>query len=243
VSLRNTFAHLTAIRVPPRARVPLAHSIHYFPWMAAALGSLNILFFLAASRFLPAFAACLLAVIFPQVMAGFTPWRGVIESVQGVRTLPGYGFLPGFRADLRGVGVVAALLLAKWGALLMLPPDWRVRAVFVFPILGMCARTVAFLLERPSGRDGGAFAARRRVRAGFLTGVLLFLVFLFPARVAFAILVLGAAAVWWTLRTRNRDRKGGPRGLTLQTAGLVSEVAETAVLCGLVLAGLVLFRF
>jgi cobalamin synthase len=242
VSLRNAFAYLTAIGVPPRTRVPLSHSVHYFPWLGAAMGSLNILLFLAASRILPAPAACLLAVVFPQALAGFSPWRGVIEATQGIRTVPGHGFVPGFRPGMRGLGVVAALLLAKWATLAMLPFDWQVRAAFIFPILGLCARTWAFLRESPDTPARGALLPRRRVRAGFLSGVLVFLIFLFPLRAAFAILFLGAGAVWLTLQVRQPRRGGRARGLTLQTAAVVSEVAEIAVLGGLVFAGVVLFR-
>lgn len=238
MSLRNALAHLTAVRIPPRTRIPLPHSVHYFPWMAAGLGSLNILCFLAVSQFLPAPAACLVAVVFPQILAGFSPWRGVMEAAQGIRTLPGHGFLPGFRPDTRGIGAVAVILLAKWTPLTMLPPDGQVRAVFIFPILGLCARTFAHLLDQSSRNAQAPHAARRRVRAGFLSGVLLFLAFLFPLRTAVALLLAGGltgAATLWL-----RGRRG--RALTLQTAVLVSELVEVAVLAGLALSGLFLFR-
>lgn len=242
MSLRNAFAHLTAIRVPPRTRIPLAHSVHYFPWLGAAAGSLNILFFLAVSGFLPAAAACLLAVLFPQALAGFAPWRGIIEATQGVRTRAGHGFPPGFRPDVRGAGTVFVLVLIKWTALVMLPPDWQVRAVFVFPILGTCARTWAFLREPPPPHTGLALR-RRRIRAGFLVGLLAFLVFLFPLRAAAGALAAGALSTWLLLRLRHPRR--GRRGvrLTLQSAALVPEVAETAVLLGIVAGGLIPLRF
>jgi cobalamin synthase len=247
VSLRNAFAHLTAIRVPPRTRVPLSHSVHYFPWLGAAIGSLNILAFIAVSGVLPAPAACLFAVLFPQALAGFLPSRGIIEATQGIRTAPGHGFLPGFHPDIRGLGVVFVLLLAKWTALVMLPPDWQVRAVFVFPILGTCARTWAFVREPLTARAGGHLIRRRRIRAGFLVALMLFLVFLFPLRAALSVLVATTVTAALTLRlrhparhpTRSPTRKGG---LTLQSAAVVSEATETAVLAGLVFAGLVLFR-
>ena len=45
-----------------RARVPLVHSLHYFPWVGAAHGSLNVMGFIAASQILPMPLACLVAV-------------------------------------------------------------------------------------------------------------------------------------------------------------------------------------
>jgi cobalamin synthase len=243
VSLRTALAYLTALRVPPRARTPLAHSLHYFPWVGAALGSLNILVFLAVSRILPAPIACLIAVLLPQALAGFSPWRGAIESSRGVRTVPGHGFPPGFRLDVRGGALAATLFFTKWAALMLLTTDWRVRAVFVFPIFGMCARTAVFLSEAPGHRPGGPFAARRRLRAAYLSGLELFLAFLFPVRAALLILAAGAGAVWWAWRSGQGRGPGRPGGLTLQTAETASEFAEVAVLLGLVFAGLLLFRW
>lgn len=243
MSLRNALAYLTALRIPPRTRVPLPHSLHYFPWVGAAIGSLNILAFLAVSKILPAPLACGVAVLLPQALTGFSSWRGAIEALRGVRTLPGHGFAPGFRLDARGAGLAAALFLVKWAALLTLSADWRVRAVFLFPILGMCARTAIFLSEAPSHRPRGPFAARRRVRAGFLSGLLSFLVFLFPVRAALFILFAGAGAVWSAWRAGQRGNEGRAGGLTLQTPAVASEAAEIAVLAGLVVSGLLLFRF
>jgi cobalamin synthase len=246
VSLRNALAYLTALRIPPRARTPLAHSLHYFPWVGAALGSLNILVFLAVSRILPAPIACLVAVLLPQALAGFSPWRGAIESSRGVRTVPGHGFPPGFRLDVRGATLAATLFFMKWAALMLLTTDWRVRAVFVFPIFGMCARTAIFLSEAPGHRPGGPsgpFAARRRIRAAYLSGLELFLAFQFPVRAALFILAAGSAAVWWTWRAGKKHGTSGSSDLTLQTAETASEFAEVAVLAGLVFAGLILFRW
>jgi cobalamin synthase len=246
VSLRNAFAHLTALRVPPRGRIPLLHSIHYFPLFGAALGSLNILCFLAVSRALPNPVACLFAVLLPQALAGFAPWRGVAEATQGAKTRPGYGFAPGFRPDLRG-GLVASLFpLGKWIALLLLPGDWQVRAVFVFPILGMCARTWAFLREPPGRGGGGLVIMRRRIRAGFLSLSSAFLVFLFSPATALASITLAAATAGLLLALRHpraARRRGEERkreGLTLQSAALVSEATEAALLVGVVLGGLFL---
>ncbi len=243
MSLRNALAYLTTLRIPPRARTPLAHSVHYFPWVGAAIGSLNILAFLALTRIVPAPVACFVAVLLPQALTGFSPLRGVIEAERGTHTLPGHGFPPGFRLDVRGAGIAAAFFCVKWASLLMLSADWRVRAVFLFPIFGMCARTTAFLMEPPARRPRGPFAARRRLRAAYLSGLQLFLAFLFPVRAALFILVAGAGATWWALRMGQRRSHGRVAGLTLQTAAVLSETAEAVVLAGLVIARLVLFRW
>lgn len=240
MSLRNAFAYLTALRVPPRARAPLTRSLHYFPWFGAAFGSLNILCFLAVSRAVPWPLACLVAVLLPQALAGFAPARGAAEAAQGLRTFPGHGFPPGFRGEARGYALAAGLLAVKWGALLLLPQDWRVRAVFVFPILGMCARSFAFLADARRHRAGGRTRAGRRVRTGFLSAALLFLAFLFPPFVAFAMLAVAGAASWLALRLRRGNGGHHPGRLTLQAAALASEAAETAALA--VVAGAAFLR-
>jgi cobalamin synthase len=243
VSLRNALAHLTALRVPPRTRTPLVHSLHYFPWVGAAHGSLNVLFFLAASRFVPTALATLFAVLVPALLAGFGPWRGVMEATRGLNTHPGHTFVPGFRPDLRGLSLIAGLIIIKWFSLMIMSPDWRVRAILIFPILGMCAHTGAFLHSARMFPARGPFLARRRVRASFLSIVLLFLAFLFPLRAALFMLALGAFSTWLILRVRHPRSAPAPgRYLTLQTAGLVTEVAETVVLVSLVVAGLLFFR-
>jgi cobalamin synthase len=225
MSLRNAFAYLSALRVPPRARTPLSRSLHYFPWFGAAFGSVNVLAFLAVSQVLPSPLACLFAVLVPQVLTGFSTARGVVESFRGVHTFPGHGFAPGFRLDLRGFVLAAVAPAVQWAALLAMHPDWRVRAAFVFPILGMSARAFAFLHDarraRGHARAGGRAFAGRRVRAGFLSAALLFLAFLFPPRAAVALLAASGR-------------------LSLQTAALVSGVVEVTVVA--VVAIFALFR-
>jgi cobalamin synthase len=238
MSLRNAFAYLTALRVPPRVRTPLTRSLHYFPWFAAAIGSFNVLGFLAASSVLPAPLACLAAVLLPQALAGFSPARGAMEAAQARRTFLGHGFTPEFRAETRGYALAVGLLAAKWGALLMLHQDWRVRAAFVFPILGLCARTFAFLMDARRHHAGSKALAGRRVRAGFLSGALLFLAFLFPPGVALALLACASVAAWLTLRLRRRNGGDHPGRLTLQTAALTSEITEVAALAVVAVASL-----
>jgi cobalamin synthase len=234
MSLRNAFAYLTFVRVPPRARAPLTRSLNYFPWFAAAFGSLNVLGFLAASAVTPFPVACLVAVLLPEALAGFALARGAVEAALGIRTIPGHGFAPGFRGEARGYATAAVLLAAKWVALMLMPQDWRVRAAFVFPILGLCARTFAFLLDarRPRGpaRAGKRAFLARRVRAGFLSASLLFLAFLFQPFVALALLAIAGAAAWFTLRPLRLGGSHAPGRLTLQAAALTSEVTEAAML-------------
>ncbi len=239
MSLRNAFAYLSALRIPPRARTPLNRSLHYFPWFGAAFGSLNVICFLLASRFFPAPVACLAAVLAPQAFAGFGPIRGAMEAAQGRRDFPGHGLAPGFRADARGLVVAALLLGAKYGALLLLAQDARVRAAFLFPILGMCARTFAFLVDARAHSAGGRAYAGRRVRAAFLSAALLFLAFLFPAPSAAALLAAGGAAMLLTLRLRRGNGGDHPGRLTLQTAALSSETAEAAALAAIVVMALI----
>ena len=238
MSLGNAIGYLTAVRVPARRQVPLVFSLHYFPWVGAAVGSLSILSFILASRFLPNALCCVIAVLFPQFLAGWDPWRGMAERLQGHRVFPGHGFRQGFRFDTRALGTFAFLFLLKWVALVSLPFDWQTRAVFIFPILGYCARTAAFLLDPVTEIPMTPLLARTRVRAGFLSGFLLFLVFLFPARVAIPMLIAAAAAVWALVRRENRIA----RRLTLQTASCASELAEGITLVSLAIAAPFLIR-
>lgn len=241
MSLRNALAYLTALRIPPRTRVPLVHSLHYFPWVGAAHGSINVLVFVAASRFLPAAIACAIAVLLPQVLAGFGPWRALIEAGQGLRTPPGHAYYRSVHVDMRGALIVAGLTAFKWLCLMLMSADWRVRSALVFPILGMTAHTWAFLRYTHFEPVRQPLLSRRRVRAGFLSTVTLFLTFLFPLRVAFVMLIALAFAFWLTLRLRHPRTSSAPeRDLTLQTAGVITEVAETVVLVAVVAAGLLL---
>ena len=237
MSLRNAFAHLTALRIPPRTRVPLHHSLHYFPWIGMAQGSVNILAYLAAERVLPTPLACLFAVLLPQLLGGFGNWRGAMEAVQGRSTAVTHAFTPGFRPDWRGTGAVALIVLAKWSALWMLPPDWRVRAVLAYPVLGMSARTFLHLRDPVARAAKGLLLEGRRVRAGFLSAALLFLIFLFPLRAALPALAAGALAVLAMQRVLRRE----DRRLSLQAVAASAEAAEVALLLTVVAAGLLLY--
>ncbi len=232
MSLGNAIGYLTAVKVPARRQVPLAFSLHYFPWIGAAVGSLSILVFLVTNRFLPGALSCAVAVLFPQLLAGWDPWRGLVERIQGHRTFPGHGFRPGFHFDVRALATMGIVFLVKWLALVSLSLDWQTRAVFIFPILGYCARTASFLIAPVKGAPASPMPSRTRVRAGFLSGFLLFLAFQFPMYVAIPILVIGASAVWALVRRENRLA----HGLTLQTASCASELAEVITLVSLAVA-------
>ena len=121
-------------------------TIPFAPGLGVADLNIGILFFLAANRVLPNVLSCLLVVPLAQFLAGWTPWRGVAEALQRQRTFPGYGFRPGFRLDRRGALALGGLFALKVVALAVMPVDWQARAVFVYPILGYCARTFAFLM-------------------------------------------------------------------------------------------------
>lgn len=237
MSLGNAIGYLTAARVPARRQVPLVFSLHYFPWIGAAVGSLSVLLFLLANRLLPNVLASALAVLIPQALMGWDPWRGVAESVQGHRNHPGHGFRSAFRLKAPGWTALGILFGVKWLALWSLPLDWQTRAVFVFPILGMCARTASFLLEPVRRIPYTPLLARSRVRGGFLSGFQLFLIFLFPVRVALVLLPVGALAVRWFVLRENRRT----HGLTLQTASCASELTEVWVLVALAVAAPFLF--
>lgn len=237
MSLRNAFAHLTALRIPPRTRIPLHQSLHYFPWFGAAIGSINILAYLALERAIPVPLACLVAVILPQLLGGFGTWRGVMETAQQRRTPVAHAYAPHFRPDWRGIGALLLLVLAKWGTLLMLPHDWRVRAVLAFPILGMSVRTFVHLRDPAARTTRSPLLQARRVRAGFLSAALLFLIFLFPLRAALPAFTAGGIMA---LAVRRLMRRPDGR-LTLQAAAMTSELAELALLATIVAAGLFLF--
>jgi cobalamin synthase len=237
MSLGNAIGYLTAARVPARRGTPLVYSLHYFPWIGAAVGSLSVLLFLLADHLLPNGLACLLAVLIPQALTGWDSWRGVAEAVQGHRNHPGHGFHRGFRLKAPGWTVVGILFALKWLMLWSLPLDWQTRAVFVFPILGMCARTASFLGEPMRRLPMTPALARSRVRGGFLSGFQLFLVFLFPVRLALPLVLIAVLAVRELLRRQNRRT----HGLTLQTASCASELTEGLVLASVALAAPFLF--
>jgi adenosylcobinamide-GDP ribazoletransferase len=227
MSLGNALGYLTILPVPHKKRVPLLRSIHYFPLVGAGLGGVAVLFFLAARHYVPDTLAGLLAVVGTEILCGGAPLRGTAEMAQGLRTFPGHGFEHGFKPDPRGLLAAAAPVFAKTAALAAMPAEWRPHAVFVLPVLGRSAQTLAFVLSpfcRPSPQDG--VTARRCVRAGFLSVTLLLLLFLFPWQAAVPALALFALIAVWGLRWLNARFDG----LTLQTVSLLSELSETAVM-------------
>jgi adenosylcobinamide-GDP ribazoletransferase len=239
MSLGNALGYLTLLPVPHKKHEPLLRSVHYFPLVGAGMGSLAVLFFLAIRHYVPNALACFLTVAGLEVLYGGTPLRGVAEMAQGRRTYPGHGFDPGFKLAARGLLSVAILLLVKVIALASLPRDWQTHAVFVLPIMGRCAQTLAFvlsprLLPHPVSRDPAI--PRRCVRAGLLSATLLLLLFLFPWEAALASMVLFALIAIQGLKRLNARFDG----LTLQTVSLLSELSETAVMALLAVSARIL---
>ena len=229
MSLGNALGYLTILPFPYKKRTPLLCSLHFFPLVGAGLGSLAVLFFLGVKHYVPDAVACFLTVVGLEILYGGAPLHGVAEMAQGRRTFPGHGFDPGFKLEASGFLAVLAMLVVKTASLAILPREWQPHAVFVFPILGRCAQTFAFVLSpyrlpSPLSRDHSI--ARRRVRAGLLSATLLLLLFLFPMRAAIPALLLFALIAVWGLQLCNKRFQG----LTLQTVSLLSELSETAVL-------------
>ena len=235
MSLGNALGHLTLLPLPYKKRVPLLRSIHYFPLVGAGMGSIGVLLFLGFKQIFPDALSCFLIIAVLEVLSGGAPLRGIVELTQGRRTYPGHGFDPGFKPDQRGLGIAGMLLFFKTMALIFIPGPWQIHAVFVLPILGHCAQTLAFVMgpsHVPSDFLNDKLIARRRVRAGFISVLLLSLLFLFPWRVAIPALALFAVIVLWghkRLCTRFD-------GLTLQAVSLLSELSETGVLILLAVA-------
>jgi cobalamin synthase len=233
MSLGNALSHLTMLPFPSKKGIPLLHSVHYFPLIGAAMGSLAVLFFLWMRHMFPEPVACLLTVAALELLSGGGPLRGVAEWAQGRRTIPGHGFDSGFTLNLRGFVFPVLLVGLKMASLVMMPPEWRTHAVFVLPVIGHSAQTLAFVLsafrfENPAARD--LVTSRRCVRAGFWSATLMLLLFLFPWRAAVPALLLFAAIAVWGLRLLNMRSNG----LTLQTVSFQSEFSEAAVMVLLV---------
>ena len=236
MSLGNALGHLTLLPFPYKKHVPLLRSIHYFPLVGAGMGSIAVLFFLGVRHIFPGALSCFLTVAVLEVLSGGAPLRGIVEMTQGRRTYPGHGFEPGFKPDQRGIGIAGMLLFFKTTALILLPTrEWQTHAVFVLPILGHCAQTLALVMgpcRIPRGFLNDKLIARRRVRAGFISVLLLALLFLFPWRAAIPALALFLVIVFWG----NRLLHAFFQGLTLQAVSLLAELSETAVLILLAVA-------
>ncbi len=232
MSLGNALGYLTILPFPYKKRIPLLRSVHYFPLVGAGLGSIAVLFFLAAKHFVPDVLACFLTVAGLEVLYGGIPLHGVAEMAQGRSTYPGHGFDPGFKLEMRGFAAVAAVLVVKTASLMVLPRELQTRAVFLLPILGRCAQTLALAISRhrlPKAVANDPKIARRRVRASLWSATLLLLLFLFPWRAAVPALIVFGAVVLWGLKFFNARFQG----LTLQTVSLLSELSETIVLASL----------
>lgn len=237
MSLGNALGYLTLLPVPPKKSIPLLRSVHYFPMVGAAMGSLAVLFFLLTTRYfnLPNTVGCLLTVAFLEFLYGGAPLRDLVGMARGHRTYAGHGFTPDFPLRASGFLMVTAMLALKILSLAALPSEWQTHAVFMLPMIGRCSQTLSFVLSpqeihKSFRRD--RLIAQRRVRAGLWSLILLLLFFLFPLRVAFPALGLFALIQFVGLRRCNSYFKG----LTLQTVSLLSETSEVALLVMLAIA-------
>lgn len=197
MSLGNALATFTFLPIPFRRKVPLAQSLHFFPLVGAAVGSLNVLIYLGTERFFPEFLSCFMAVIFPEALGGWKLLRGVSEFTAGRRSDFGVDLHSPLKPGLQGYAILSAVILLKSSMLFLLPAEWRIRAVFVIPILGRCAFTLAAILGRFSENTGRKVIDNRRsIRAGILCVLLLMLLFQFPWRMALVSLALFATVTY-----------------------------------------------
>ncbi len=231
MSLGNALGYLTLLPVPHKKSVPLLRSVHYFPLVGAAMGSVAVLFFLLVTQYfsLPNSFACFLTVVLLELLYGGAPLRDLAGMTQGHRTYAGHGLAPDFKLRATGLLIILCMLSLKTVSLIALPREWQTHAVFLLPILGRCSQTLSFVLSplhhsKSLRRDKQI--ARRRVRAGLWSATLLLLLFLFPLRAAIPALALFALITAWGLKRCNTYFQG----LTLQTVSLLSELSETAVL-------------
>ncbi len=239
MSLGNALGYLTILPIPYKKHIPLVHSIHYFPLVGGAMGGLGVIFFLSARWLFPAGISCVLTVVFLEFINGGLQLRGFGEMIQGRQTFPGHGFDSDFRWEKPSLTSVIFLLLIKAILLISLSDEWQIRSVFLLPILGRCAQTMAFVLSPQRLTDSSirnSTGGRRRIRAGFLSATSLFLMFLFPWRAGLPSLALFLMIVLGGLKHFNK-RHGG---LTLQTVSFLSEIAEMAILIALAISWQVL---
>jgi len=238
MSLGNALATLTFLPIPFRRQIPLAQSLHFFPLVGAALGSLTVLAYLGTLRYFPEALSCLVAVVLPEALGGWKFLRGVSEFKAGRRTDFGAEFDSPSKPGLQGFAIMAAVIFLKTSILFLLPLEWRIRAVFVIPILGRCAFTLAAILGRFSESKSGKFLDNRRsIRAGMLCILLLMLLFQFPWRISLASMALFSIVTFggtqWVI-------SGGRR--SFQALCVVAEAVELSLLACLAAAFWMLAR-
>src|SRR4051812_337623 len=94
MSLSNALSYLTVLPVPFKKHIPLNRSVHFFPLIGAAMGSILVLSLLTFKLFLPTILACMATVALWESMTGGIHLRAFAELVDGRRTVPGAGFGP-----------------------------------------------------------------------------------------------------------------------------------------------------
>lgn len=236
MSLGNAFSYLTILPIPYKRQVPLLRSVHYFPLVGAAMGSLLALLFVGTTRVIPNFLACILVIVLLEWMTGGRHLRAVGEMAMGRRTFPGHGLGPAQGYDKQGRLAMGLTLFLKIGGLILMPVAWQPYAVLLLPICGRCAQTLGIVFSRYRAfmeKQIDHTTVRRRIRAIFISVLLGFMLFLFPLRIG-AILALeytvALIAIYRVMNARNN-------GLTVQTMGTAAEISETLFLLSAAVLG------
>lgn len=229
MSLGNAFSYLTIAPIPYKRQVPLLRSVHYFPLVGAAMGSLLAIIFVGATRYVPSYVAAIAVIAILEWMTGGQHLRAVGEMAMGRRTFPGHGFGPATAYNRRGRFAMGFTVGVKALSLMLMPQAWQPYAVLLLPICGRCAQTlgIVFSRYRPQGKvKRDPAMVRRRIRAAFFSALLGFLLFLFPLRIG-ALLALQYIVV---LALFYRAMNASNGGLTVQTMGTAAELSETLFL-------------
>jgi adenosylcobinamide-GDP ribazoletransferase len=236
MSLGNAFSYLTILPIPFKRQVPLLRSVHYFPMVGAAMGSVLAMLFVGITHYVPSFLGCVLVIGILEWMTGWQHLRAVAETAMGRKTFPGHGFGKAPAYTRGGQIAIAITVLVKALGLMLMPTAWQPFAVLLLPICGRCALTlgIVFSRYRKLGEvKPDAAVVRRRIRAVFISALLGFLLFLFPLRIG-AILALEYALVL-TLFFRIMNARN--QGLTVQSLGTAAEISETLFLVSAAVLG------
>jgi adenosylcobinamide-GDP ribazoletransferase len=236
MSLGNAFSYLTVLPIPYKRKVPLLRSVHYFPMVGAAMGSVLAILFVGLTRFLPDVVACVAVVGLLEWMTAGRHLRAIAELAMGKQTFPGHGFDANLKLTPRGRIAVVVTVGLKALSLMFIPQAWQPYAVLLLPICGRCAQTLGIVFSRyrrPAEAQMDAKAVRRRIRALFISVLLGFLLFLFPLRIG-AILALEYALL---LMLFYRLMNARNQGLTVQTLGSAAEFSELLFLVSVAVLG------
>lgn len=236
MSLGNAFSYLTVLPIPYKRKVPLLRSVHYFPMVGAAMGSILAILFVVLTRILPDVIACVAVVGLLEWMTAGRHLRAIAELAMGKQTFPGHGFGADLKWSPKGRIAVVITVGMKAVALALIPVAWQPYAVLLLPICGRCAQTLGIVFSRyrrPVEGKLDAKAVRRRIRALFISVLLGFLLFLFPLRIG-AILALEYTLL---LMLFYRVMNARNQGLTVQTLGSAAELSELLFLVSVATLG------